>query len=701
MKFESAKISFCYFLFFLFNIIFCSILVAEDDLQLKTIYIHATHLSTPNISNYNLDEYNSSIPFSDGADLLKNLPGVSASRFGGHGLEPFIRGQSAGQLNIVNDNSYTFGGCPNRMDPPTSYFNLQNDQQLEIVNGYQSVLNGFGGSGGSILIKQNLPKFEEKLSWKGNLKSGYDSNSQMWNASSQITAGDKHSYAQAYGSLKDSQNYQDGKGNEVRSSFREESGGMKFGFTPNENDDVSAGIDYNLIKDALFPGAGMDSPEAEGITFKTGLNKKITNSIIKKIELSGYASLVDHEMDNFSLRNRETPPFSVTESESDTFGARLANSLEIDQLELGTLLEWRRNNRNADRVMGKNPNNINSLQSILWPEITIDEVALALENIQNVTNSNRLIVGIRYDLVTVNYNRENETTPASGNKTPNDVYTQFYGEKASYTAENNFGGIIRLEHDYSSDKLIHLSFSRSVRTADTTERGLANYMGENGNMSWVGNPNIKPEKHHQVDTGVSVKQEKFNFSNSIYADIVQDYILRDSAKANDGVLVDFPNADIYRNVDTILTGLESDAALKIAPSLSINNNLSFTLGRNIESGEALPQIPPLHGKLGLVWELLENLNINSGLHWASKQNRADTDPLTGTGRDIGETSGYGIFELFATLETYYSAKINFGVTNLFDKNYANHLNRSNISDPTEVRVNEPGRSFFVTLNLPL
>ena len=36
-----------------------------------------------------------------------------------------------------------------------------------------------------------------------------------------------------------------------------------------------------------------------------------------------------------------------------------------------------------------------------------------------------------------------------------------------------------------------------------------------------------------------------------------------------------------------------------------------------------------------------------------------------------------------------------GITNLFDTTYANHLNRSNVFDPVEVRVNEPGRSVFV------
>ena len=38
-----------------------------------------------------------------------------------------------------------------------------------------------------------------------------------------------------------------------------------------------------------------------------------------------------------------------------------------------------------------------------------------------------------------------------------------------------------------------------------------------------------------------------------------------------------------------------------------------------------------------------------------------------------------------------------GVDNVFDRNYANHLNRGNLFDPQPVRINEPGRTFWVRL----
>ena len=36
-----------------------------------------------------------------------------------------------------------------------------------------------------------------------------------------------------------------------------------------------------------------------------------------------------------------------------------------------------------------------------------------------------------------------------------------------------------------------------------------------------------------------------------------------------------------------------------------------------------------------------------------------------------------------------------GVENVFDELYSNHLNRANLFDPEQVRIHEPGRTFWV------
>ncbi|MCB9982292.1 MAG: TonB-dependent receptor [Rhodospirillales bacterium] len=669
---------------------------AEEVLQTAPITVEGFLMSYPASSSYDAtQEIIGAAPYSDGGDYLRSVPGVTASRFGGHGLEPYIRGQSQSQLNIVSGDSYIFGGCPNRMDPPSAYLNLQAQDEITVVQGYQSVLNGFGGSGGSIIVRQNAPDFGEALSATGLVHGGYDSNSEMWDAGANITAGTSAGYASAYGSYKDAENYEDGDGEEVRAAFKERSGGLKLGYTPGDAH-IYAGIDTHKIDDALFPGAGMDSPYSKGATYKAGIETDLNGDVFQSLALSGYASLVDHRMDNFSLRPLTAATALYVDSESDTHGLKLESDLTLAEQPLSTLLEWRRNNRDAERRV----NATNILQSLLWPDITIDEIALGVETTYDLGMENRLVVGGRYDYVDVDYGRANEASPAAGNRTPNDIYQQFYGITASSQTEHNLGGLVRLEHDYTANSTVYAGLSRSVRTADATERGLANFMGAGGATSWVGNPDIDPEKHHQFDIGFDTNRAVWSFGGSAYANIVRDYILRDSARGQEDILANLPNADVYRNIDAFLSGFEIHGAWDVAPRWQLFGDATYTYGDDIDSGQALAQIPPLQGKLGARWQALDALSLTTTMRWAAEQNRVDADATTGSGRDADKTNGYAVFDLEGTLTGFKPASLNFGVRNLLDTSYANHLNRSNISDPTEVQVEEPGRSFYIQLSVP-
>ena len=85
------------------------------------------------------------------------------------------------------------------------------------------------------------------------------------------------------------------------------------------------------------------------------------------------------------------------------------------------------------------------------------------------------------------------------------------------------------------------------------------------------------------------------------------------------------------------------------------------------------------------------------LRWAAEQDRVDDDPLIGSGQDYGETPGYAVADLSGRYKLLGSLSLFAGVDNLFDRTYANHLNRGNLFDPDPVRINEPGRTFWIRL----
>ena len=89
----------------------------------------------------------------DGGDLLKNINGVNAIRRGGHGLEAVIRGQSDARLNTFLDGAMVYGACSTKMDPASTYANVNNYDSVTVIKGTQSVLFGAGGPGGIVSFK--------------------------------------------------------------------------------------------------------------------------------------------------------------------------------------------------------------------------------------------------------------------------------------------------------------------------------------------------------------------------------------------------------------------------------------------------------------------------------------------------------------------------------------------------------------------
>lgn len=61
------------------------------------------------------------LPAGDGADLLHSVANMSVIRKGGSSGDPLFRGLGGSRLSIQADDQFIYGGCSNRMDPPTAY----------------------------------------------------------------------------------------------------------------------------------------------------------------------------------------------------------------------------------------------------------------------------------------------------------------------------------------------------------------------------------------------------------------------------------------------------------------------------------------------------------------------------------------------------------------------------------------------------
>ncbi|MBC7133262.1 MAG: TonB-dependent receptor [Roseovarius sp.] len=619
-------------------------------------------------------------PAQDGAEALRSVPGVTSGRMGGHGLELVIRGQQQNQINVIDAGSFTFGACPNRMDPPTAMASFYRADRVIVEKGYASVTHGPGGSGGTVILERDAPDLDPESPFSGEFSTGLSSNGGNFDLGGRITVDlGRGFYMKAAGQLKSADNYKDGSGETVRSSFDQKSAGVTLGYV-GEGVDLAFDAEYDLAEDLLYPGAGMDSPRDETTTYRLRGGFDVDWGALTRIEGTLYHSAVDHEMDNYSLR-----PVGMmamrTPATSNTMGGKLEAQLSFGATEAKVGFDYQSNTRDATAYAGM-PGMIPMLEAedpsrarfLIWPDVTIAQTGLYFEARTELTNATRLKYGVRYDYVRAEADKAG-ATPALG-VSPNTLYNAQYGTNFNNAREeHNFGGLLRLEHELNADTLLFAGLSRSVRTADATERAITQ-------MGWVGNPDINPEKHHQLDLGVQMDRGAWYLNANAYADWVDDYILRDQFSV--------AGTTIYRNVSARLAGVEIAAGWE-RDGWEIWGDATYTYGENTTDNRALAQIPPLQGQVSMAYSQ-DLWRAGARVNWATKQDRIDPS------RDPGTTSGFATLDLFGSYELSTATTLRAGVNNVTDETYANHLSRTNLFDAQLTQVNEPGRTIYVSLD---
>jgi len=656
--------------------------MAEGTTSLPNIVVFGDSEALPNETELTPEEV-PRIP-GDGGDLLREALGVDSSRIGGHGFDPNIRGQMQTRLNVLLDGAYLHGGCPNRMDTPSSYAALDSYERVTILKGVQSLLYGGGGSGGTVLFDRVTTAPEDGLAGSYGLSG--TNNGIVYDAFGDVTAGNDTGYIRAFGNKKSADNYTDGSGDEIRASFNSTNGLMVLGLTPSQDKTLELSYEYNNTTDAIYQGRTMDAPDstANNVRFKYDQDSRI--GFLTGLSFEAYSTRVDHLMDNYSLR---TPPASApllrVPTTSDTAGGRLLMDTVAGPWNLTFGIDVQNNERDATRYTGSSTDNVNATQSFLWPGAQINQTGLILEG-EHPISGNRLVkAGIRYDYVTYNATRANAQPQAMAamNPTPNELYATYYdGQTAQEGHENNIGFLLRYEQDLAANTRMFTGVSRTMRTADATERYMASWMA-NPSMIWVGNPDLSPEAHHQIDFGLNWAYEKYDANAVVYADFVNDYILRYRLPTQESV---------YKNADARIYGSEVSGGYNITRFVRLSAEAAYVYGQNITDDRPLAQIPPLSGQVALDYKT-GKFSLGSRVVAASRQDRIDEN----SGLD-DKTPGWSIVDVYAGFTLSRNLSLQAGIDNLFNKYYADHLNAPDFTTGNIVQVPEPGTTGWMKLS---
>jgi iron complex outermembrane recepter protein len=626
-------------------------------------------------------------PARDVGEALGATPGVHKLRKGGIANDVVLRGLKGADVNVLLDGQRLHGACPNRMDPAAFHVDFAEVERVEVAKGPFD-MKSQGGLGGAVNIVTRRPE----SGWRAGANLGLGGFGFV-NPSLTASYGSARLAGLAGFSYRRSEPFEDGAGRrfteianyrsseQSRDAFRLATGWTRVGFQPSAGHHVQLAWTRQQADDVLYPYLQMDALyddtdrinliyEAGGATPKA-----------RALTVQAYYSGVDHWMtDQFRTSSVGTPRgYSMgTRAMTRTLGGRV--ELRASGASVGVEAYRHRWDTTTELSgMAYQP------QASL-PEVGIESLGAYGELTRSLGAPFELTLGARLDHV---------RSAADESKANTNLYYAYHGTRSTARSDTRPSGRLRLSWQAASGLSVSASLGHAVRTPDANERYFAlRRMGSD----WVGNPELSPSRNTGVEIQARYERAGAALSASLFWNHVDDFITVSSAarvQAVPGVMN--TRARTWTNVDATLRGGEASGTLPLRGHLFLSGELSAVRGLQRVSGSGadsdLAEMPPLRGRLGLRYDDGRLFALAEGV-FAADQDRVDAA--------LGEqpTPGWGVASLSAGWRTA-RLTLTGGVTNLFDRAYAEHLSFQRDPFRSGVRVFEPGRSAFLSASLRL
>ncbi|MCQ4305658.1 TonB-dependent copper receptor [Stutzerimonas frequens] len=640
------------------------------------------------------------MPASDGADYLKTIPGFSAVRNGGVNGDPVFRGMFGSRLKLLSNGGEMLGACPNRMDSPSSYISPDTFDKLTVIKGPQTVLWGPGASAATVLFEREAEQFSEPdYRINGSLLTGTNG---RFDRNLDAAAGNAQGYARLMANSSQADDYDDGNGDTMPSRYDKWNTDVALGWTPDADTlvELTAGRGDGY---ARYAGRGMDGSQFQRESLGLRFEKTNIGETFYGLEAQVYYNYADHIMDNYSLRSPGgmMPDPTLSRVDRRTLGGRLVGTWQWTDVELKAGVDAQRSEHRKVMDPTKAVNQMvlaAGSAALPWvPDAMLHSYGLFGELTWDITDTQKVVSGVRVDLHEAEDQREffNSHDPSSMPMVKRNWDNPTAGETRRDTL---YSGFVRYEEELTSlPATWYAGLGHAERFPDYWELFVSN-PGPVGTVQPF--DSVRPEKTTQLDVGLQYAKGPLEAWVSAYAGLVEDYILFSYVP---GVMPGMLRAEVS-NVDATIAGAEMGASYRFSSNWKGDASLAYAWGENRSDDRALPQIPPLEGRLGLTYER-DNWSTSGLWRVVAAQGRVAENQGTVVGKDFGESAGFGVLAVNGAYRVNQHFKLSAGIDNLLDKNYSEHLNLAGSAgfadyglEPTS-RVNEPGRTYWARVDM--
>jgi iron complex outermembrane receptor protein len=662
--------------------------VEAEPIKLEPVVVTAAWTRQPLMVTADPKAPAQPVPAHDGADVLKAIPGFSVIRKGGTDGDPVLRGLAGSRLGIQIDGASIFGGCGSRMDPPTAYIFPTAYDRITVIKGPQTVLHGPGNAAGVVLFERDLRRLTQPqhalLSSATSASYGrLDGFVDARTGNSQVQARGTATYTRA-------DEYADGSSRAVHSAYERWSLNTTLAWTPDEHTVIElTGARSDGV--AAYADRAMDGVLFNRTNYAVQVRRENLSPLITRFEARWFHNYVDHVMDNYSLR-----PFAASMMMPNP------SASNPDRLTTGSLVQLTIKPADALTVTGgvdtqRNEHTIRStMNQPLVPYATLarnrdarfTQAGAFAEGTWFAASGRRVIAGARLDRWTA---RDHRPTVAISmmNTAPNP-------DAGRERSSGLFSGFARYEHDIDGVAPVTLfaGLGRVQRFPDYWE------LIKNESAATVSAFGTKPETTTQLDAGAIYRRGPLDFSLSVFAADLADYILVQSNEAKPFGMMGTRLAVITRNVDATTYGGEASLAWRFAGHWKADASIAYVRGENDTDARPLAQLPPLEGRLALAYAT-PAWSAGALVRAVAAQPRVAVNQGNIVGQDLGRSPGVTVVSLNASRRFGRNYRLSVGVDNLLDKTYAEHISRagSMVSGFAQTaRVNEPGRTGWLKLD---
>ena len=608
------------------------------------------------------------IPAVDGAAYLQSIVGFNQIKNGGANGDVTFRGMFGSRIKILTDGTENLGACPSRMDNPASYVSPESYDKITVVKGPQTVQYAHTGSAATVIFEREPEQLTSAKPYRGQASVMLGSYGRL-DQNVEAAVGDETKYARLNANRSIADSYQDGAGNTVPSDWEKWNADLALGWTPNEDTwvELKGGKSDG---EAVYAGRPMDGSKFARESLGLHVEKKNISEVIKKVEAQVDYSYNDHVMDNFSLRKFNPADGMSMPMASNvarrTLNARVAMTQDWGKLQLISGIDSQKNEhtKRSGSLMSPYQNKARVGDMDFESYGAFGELSYAFND------QHKLVTGARVDQAKI----DNLATDTERKETLPSGFVRIESELAEHVKTYAGLGYVERVPDYWE-----LFSTKYHQSAGTTFADLEN------------------EKTAQFDAGYQYEQGAFKSWASVYAGLIQDYILVAYTPTGSMGRLEAKS----RNIDATIAGAEAGVAYQLTDQIQADISAMYAWGENTTDHTALPQIAPLEGRFNLRY-VQEKYNL--GLLWrvVAAQDRTSYREGNIIGYDLEDSKGFGTLSLNGTYNIQKDLDLSVGIDNVLNKNYAEHLNKAGSAGfgfAAEEQFSNIGRNYWARISM--